>query len=352
MTRSLLQRPDGSFDPLWIHDWSQKGYRNGAAIPVVPVVANPQTLTDFLNAIVNAPTPGTVLVPNGKLTVEEVIRPPSGRVIRWQAQSELFFPDPLSVMRTDQPALQPDGKSMYSWQDGVIHILGKTEVGLEMVPGTFGITFPSTNPHVAHFNEPGYNGISYKGCTDCWGLNLSVLNSDSGIFVERGCARVTVRGAHVKSNRIPNNNWQGHHAIEMQRATDCVVHDYFIDVVGIHDLTVEDVLGCVASKGKHRNGIMDHHKTFAIGRNIVSCLFTDIDLGTGTRHPFDSSGNPSAPNVGASGNVYWNVRKNGRVLSATTDDPTSPSPFVTDKLVIVPHQRNEQTLSWWLEVIA
>lgn len=345
MSHSHLETAPGVFNPTWVQDYTKRGYRLGAPIPDVPVVATPGTRQDFLDAILTAPLPGTVLVPNGSLLIDEVIFPPSGRVIRWQALSELHWTKPLGVLLAD-PALGngyigPDGNSVFSFQTGVIWVKERSEVGLEGFPGRTSVVFDTTRRHDEHLKEIGFNAGSFKGCWDCWAKNFSVMNGDNGLFIERDSKRITVLGLTYDSTRQPNATGDtAHHPCEVQRVQDCVVHDVWFKKRTRHDVTTEQAIRCNISQVRCVDGVLDHHKT-AAGRLITDCLFTDIDLGTDGRDPWESGGNPIHPDTGIARNLYWNVRKNGQ--------PIGPPPWAHTRIAMVWSPLNEQTASRWLE---
>ena len=318
MSRSLLETSPGVFDPVWIPDWKAKGYQGGIPLPD--------------RAPTTSYTAGTYIITQ-RLMVTGADLVIKGAGI---GQTILSFPRPLSVMLN--APLPPSGQSPYSWQDGVIQFLDAVNCSLEDLT----ILFPKTQ-YPGHFREQGYNGVSLRRSTDCFVRNVEIVHADSGLFIERDSTRCTAQGIRIRSTRARGDAYQGHHGIELQRVTDCVAHDFQIDQEFHHPLTFEDAAGCVFSQGRGINMVLDHHKSL-LGRNIKQCLVTDVDLGVGTRHPFESSGNPIHPETGAAQNVYWNVRKNGQVLSVLP-------PWQTSKLVIVPFSRNEQTAEKWLEVV-
>ena len=301
MSHSHLETAPGVFNPTWIPDWSTKGYRNGAPLP---------------------DRPATISYPVGRHTITQQILLTGTHVLKGAGigLTTLYFPNPLSVMLNNP--VPPSGQSPYSWQDGVIQVLDGVECGIEDLT----IEFPLTQ-YPGHFREQGYNGISLRRSMDCWVRNIEIIHSDSGLFIERDSQRVTATGIRIRSTRSSGDGKQGHHGIELQRVTSCVVHDFEIRQQFHHPFTFEDTEGCVCSQGRGDDQNIDHHKSL-LGRNVVRCLVTDYDLGSGSRHPFESSGNPIHPETGAAQNVYWGNRKNGQDFTVT------PS-WQTSKLVIV-----------------
>ena len=67
--------------------------------------------------------------------------------------------------------------------------------------------FPNT-PYKGHFTELGYNAIAMSRVADCWGRNIRIVNSDSGIFLgwrflhDPGGDAGFVRGPRKESARL------------------------------------------------------------------------------------------------------------------------------------------------------
>jgi hypothetical protein len=106
----------------------------------------------------------------------------------------------------------------------------------------------------------------------------------------------------------------GHHGIDVSHGTENLVTGFDVQTKIVHDTTVEwYALHTVFSKGRGIDLNMDHHR-----EANYSSLFSQLDLGAGTR-PFDSGGsNNRGPHAGAY-NTYWNIRATGPLKLPAAD---------------------------------
>ena len=187
------------------------------------------------------------------------------------------------------------------------------EVGLE----GFKMEFP-IRQYQGHFNEVGFNGIWMDGVADSWIRNVAVHNFECGIMLERSLFSTVDNvslSADVANRRNVNSTYYtGHHGIQLRRSDDCLVSNFSIPTRTYHDLTVEDATGCVCMKGSGVDLNFDHH-TYLPHEN----LFTEINIGTGTRH-FASSGsrNPES----AARETLWNISSTNPVTTLPNPSPT------------------------------
>ncbi len=151
-----------------------------------------------------------------------------------------------------------------------------------------------------HFTELGFNAVAFSGTAHCWARNLVITNSDSGIFAAgRFCTLdrivLNTRGA------VANDGCFGHHGFTLS-GHDNLLTRFRIDQRFIHDISVERGDGNVASRGSGTDLCLDHHK-----RAPYENVFTDIDLGAGTRMWKSGGGADLGRECGARG-TFWNIR--------------------------------------------
>lgn len=170
-----------------------------------------------------------------------------------------------------------------------------TEVGIEQL----GFDFP-VEEYKGHFTELGYNPIAFSGVADCWIRDIVIRNADSGIFL--GGKFCTVQGIVYQSERPPHSSGTtGHHGVYIS-SDDNLFTDFDFQTRFIHDLTVSHCAGNVFSNGKGIDVCFDHHK-----RAPYENLFTQIDLGKGSRMWRSGGGNALGRHCGARG-TFWNIR--------------------------------------------
>ena len=177
-----------------------------------------------------------------------------------------------------------------------------TEAGLEHLC----FEFPDT-PYRGHFTELGFNAVALNEVADCWVRDLRIVNADSGLFpLGRFC---TIQGVVFESARQTEaeRGATGHHGINFEN-DDNLLLDFDFRTKFMHDITVARCAGNVCAHGQGVDLCFDHHK-YAPYEN----LFTDIDVGLGTR-PWQCGG-------GALGEKHRRPR-------ALLEPPLSPSPHL------------------------
>lgn len=171
-----------------------------------------------------------------------------------------------------------------------------TECGLENLTFEFPVT-----PYGGHFTEIGFNPFAFSGAADCWARNVKILNADSGPFL--GSSNfVTINNIVFESARKADNQdcW-GHHGVSM--GSDCLLSNFDFRTKFIHDITVSNSSsGNVIMKGRGVDLSFDHHKRYPHAN-----LFTDIDLGLGTRM-YKCGGGASLGRHSAAWETFWNIR--------------------------------------------
>jgi hypothetical protein len=184
-----------------------------------------------------------------------------------------------------------------SWMAQVRAVMPTTrEVGIE------GLTLEmAAVKYPGHFNELGYNGIYYVGAHDSWVRNVQLLNAELGISIYRSYF-CTVTDVVLDAN-TDRGGKNGHHGLNSARGADNWFTRFDVRKQYVHDLTVDGyAMATVWSKGKGEDMNMDHH-----GRAPYGTLWTDLDLGKGTR-AFDNGGAGNRLPPTAAYTTVWNVR--------------------------------------------
>lgn len=170
-----------------------------------------------------------------------------------------------------------------------------TNSGIERL----GFEFPERQ-YNGHFSELGFNAVAFTNVADCWARDLVITNSDSGVFAGgRFCTVENVRCRML--NVVENGGVFGHHGIDLS-GNDNLLTRFDIRQRFIHDITVERGAGNVACSGSGIDLSFDHHK-----RAPYDNVFTDIDLGAGTRMWKSGGGVDLGRNCAAHG-TFWNIR--------------------------------------------
>ena len=171
-----------------------------------------------------------------------------------------------------------------------------TESGIESIR----FDFPNT-PYQGHFTELGYNAFAISQAAHCWVRNVHVHNADSGGFIS-GIFN-TVDGVVYTSNRERDRfrNSTGHHGLT-NGGDDNVFSSFDFQTEFIHDLTVSRSGGNVHANGRGENLALDHHR-----HAPYENLFTNLDVGLGTRVWLCGGGADLGANCGARG-TFWNIR--------------------------------------------
>lgn len=164
-------------DPLPTHDYSIVGYHAGK----VPIPYRERAATVQFRA--------------GRFVIDSLIVLSDGQVLRGAGRERtiLYFPNGLKGLGLP---CGHKGVDCYDWANGVIRADGK-EIGIEDLT----IEFPKHEwSHYQGDKSEGYNGIALSRCTDCWVKNVTIRNSDSGLFLQDSSSHVTVDGLHVYAN--------------------------------------------------------------------------------------------------------------------------------------------------------
>jgi hypothetical protein len=155
--------------------------------------------------------------------------------------------------------------------------------------------------------------VAFVGAANCWARRLKFVNPDSGPMVSG--AFNTISDVVYESTRPPDEGGnRGHHGIYMGGMGDHLFTRFDIRMKFIHDISVSGTAGVVVSKGKGLDLCFDHHK-----RAPYEILFTDIDLGLGTR-PWKSGGGAALGKHAGARVTFWNLHAAGPL-------PEPPSVF-------------------------
>jgi len=181
------------------------------------------------------------------------------------------------------------------WKPFVMSFKPKlTEIGIE----DFCIEFPN-GTYKGHFTELGYNGFCFQSVVNCWARNIKIVNSESGFFSSTYFC--TFKDIVIESKRKPDKRGRvGHHAISIS-GHDNLLTGFNIKVKYIHDITVLRSRNVVAN-GKGVDLCFDHHR-----HSPNANLFTNIDIGLGTRMYLSGGGRGGGKHAGA-WITFWNIK--------------------------------------------
>ncbi len=161
--------------------------------------------------------------------------------------------------------------------------------------------FPNT-PYLGHFTEVGYNAVAINNAADCWVRDIRILHCDSGLFP--GGHFCTIQGVVFESARQTERERgaTGHHGINFE-GDDNLFRDFDFRTKFMHDITVDHhAAGNVCAHGQGVDICFDHHKDAPYEN-----LFSDIDIGLGTRPWQCGGGADLGKNTGAR-ETFWNIR--------------------------------------------
>ena len=166
-----------------------------------------------------------------------------------------------------------------------------TECGIENLC----FLFPKRQ-YKGHFTELGYNAIQFSNVVDCWARNIRIVNADSGVYA-RG-SFCTVQRISLETDR---RGLFGHHGVTLG-GSDNLLTEFDVRMRFVHDITVSRTWGNVISNGRGQDLCFDHHK-----RAPFANLFTNLDLGAGSRMWNCGGGRSLGRNCGAFG-TFWGIR--------------------------------------------
>lgn len=243
--------------------------------------------------------------------------------LRWVDGKRLALERPLRI------DVRPEWKPVVSLYQPEVTESGIEELSFEFPEREYG----------GHFSELGYNAVAFNGVAHCWARNLEIINSDSGIFA--GGRYCTIEGLRFITRNVKENNGEfGHHGVTLS-GHDNLLTRFEIRQRFIHDISVERGAGNVASSGKGIDLCFDHHK-----RAPYENVFTDIDLGEGTRM-WKSGGGADLGRHCAARGTFWNIR--------AKKNQKHPGNFGPPSMNLVAVQTEEESVTEengrWMEAI-
>ena len=324
----------GENGELWdsnglLQDFSNVGYMEGnVAIPDWP---NGPDVTEygavgdgihddtqaFRDAIAACPDNMAVYVPNGRYKITDWIKVDNqdNFVLRGQDMYEtvLWFPNNLSEIRPENNYIHADG-------GGFIYFNGGTHRSIE----NFTLEFREEQ-NGTHFNGSGANGIFMGGVEHSWIRNIYVKNANLGLRVNGDHITIAnivldhYSGRPKTDGIFPNK--VGHYGITLSNATNSLVHDVVIVGEWFHDIgTHQAAHNNVFSRVKSLSSAVITHKSLNDSNN----MYTEFDLGEGTRFSGDSRPNTVYWNIKAETNLpYPSTDVNNVAVGLTTDLPSS-----------------------------
>jgi hypothetical protein len=294
----------GQKGELWntsrLPDFSKAGYRGGQT-PPSPAVT--QTISASLGNGTNDATAafqtalntgGTIYIPAGTYKITRRLNfTKSNTILRGagQNQTTLYFPKHLTDAEGAKPCPDSQGitRSCYSWEMGFISAMGVyNEIGIEDIT----IEFPQTQ-HLGHLKELGFNGIYFWRVSNSWARNVAISNFDLGISLDY----------ETKFNTLQNITFKGrggHHGLLIKQGENNLITNFSFLNKSVHDISLSyNSNHNVFSKGSGLDINFDHH-----GNNPYDNLFSNINIGQGTRPWHSSGGHSSGPRE-----TFWNIRK-------------------------------------------
>lgn len=195
----------------------------------------------------------------------------------------------LTLQRALRTDVNPDWKARVRLYQPSVSEVGIENLGFEFPPG----------PYRGHFTEEGYNPLAFSGVADCWARDIRVLNADSGPFLS--AMFVTLQNFVFESKRAADKGGStGHHGVTL--GNDNLLRGFDFRTRFVHDISVEGSGGSVATQGRGVDLCFDNHK-----RHPHANLFTDIDIGAGTRMYRSGGGADLGRHAGA-WTTFWNIR--------------------------------------------
>lgn len=163
------------------------------------------------------------------------------------------------------------------------------------------IEFPE-RAYEGHFTEVGYNAAVLSTVRDCWLRDIEVVNADSGVHTRSWFCTIEGFTFRTTGGVVEHQGQFGHHGFSIG-GTDNLVTRFDFRHRFIHDLTVSILsAGNVFSSGRGVDLCFDHHK-----RAPHANLFTDIDIGAGTR-PWQSGGGADLGRHCGAWTTFWDIR--------------------------------------------
>ena len=171
--------------------------------------------------------------------------------------------------------------------------------------------FPVT-PCGGRFAEQGFNPLVFVEVAHCWARRVKFVNPDNGPLV--GGAFNTVSDAVFESHRPADAQGnQGGHGIYLGGIGEHLFTRFDFRLRFMHDISVSEAAGVVVAGGKGVDLCFDQRR-----RAPYETLFTDLDLGQGTR-PWSSGGGDGLGKHAGARVTFWNLRSAGPLPEPAKD---------------------------------
>ncbi|PSC69079.1 band 7 [Micractinium conductrix] len=165
-----------------------------------------------------------------------------------------------------------------------------------------------------HHTDKGYNAIQVTNAANVWVRNVTILNSDTGIYyswIHRSLIQdVTLGVTQPRVNPQHRGAFNGHHGITLTEGQMNLVSRLRVSAPFIHDISIASAASMnVVTESNGFNLNIDHHRTAPFAN-----LFTNLNMGWGTR-PFASGGRGDRGAHAGRGNTFWRLHSaSGRPL--------------------------------------
>ncbi|KAI3429363.1 hypothetical protein D9Q98_005458 [Chlorella vulgaris] len=208
--------------------------------------------------------------------------------------------------------------------------VGLNIVNLHALPDTLadsgieGLTFSfKWSWYAGHHLEKGWNAVEVTDSRDCWVRDIHTINADNSVTMN-GVTSSTVTGVRIsasktRANKIPNRfneraDRDGHWGVEYAHSFDIMVTGVDVRCQLMHSVgTDSSGKWGVFMNSKMADGNLDLHRALA-----GPTLYTNIDVGIGTRALYSGGPSTSGPNALA-GTTWWTIKSRKAVEPNDSD---------------------------------
>ncbi|GAX86598.1 hypothetical protein CEUSTIGMA_g14006.t1 [Chlamydomonas eustigma] len=219
--------------------------------------------------------------------------PGEGGVLRWHSRVTAVNNDNTIVLERNLPFNVSNDWNPVAYQ----FMEGISNIGIEYL--TIHMKWQG---YAGHFKEAGWNGVEFTDTSHCWARNITILNGDTLLSVDRSsfCTITNITtGVTAKRN---NFDRECHHGMNTSNSQDILFSNITHTISCYHDITVFNLtVGVVFANVSGVDVAMDGHRFYTYGT-----LYSNVSLGAGT-HPFLSGGLSVWGCRAASFTTYWNV---------------------------------------------
>ncbi|KAL4434216.1 hypothetical protein ABPG75_000657 [Micractinium tetrahymenae] len=157
-----------------------------------------------------------------------------------------------------------------------------------------------------HFSDRGYNGVEFAHVSSSWVSDVAFVNADNALslsWVHRSTVReVTVKTTKPRYKPGGDSVDNGHQGIVLNKGSSNMITGFYIRSRMIHDVAVTGASMSVLERGQGADMNLDHHRNGPFAN-----LFTDIDVGKGSRPFYSGGAEGRGANTGRA-TTFWNVR--------------------------------------------